>query len=539
MATVYVSTTGNDANSYAQAQSPATPWAHPLKANASATAGDTVAISGGGYLADTYTGAPTFHSFSKLLSYIGTDMPRLTASSALYTARISASMPTGTFSFSGIEFDARNIAAKAIEFGDPGALVWNSTHTNCKFSNPTVTNYNLLVSRVGAFTTSNCEFSGSPSDAAITGSGSMAAGGTLTILHTNPRFNISRNGAIAGVKQQCSAAPNPVSFIVDGATGTIETTSAVSAVQGIFLQCPGAKVRNTNGLTVKAPAANTGASVGIYIYPDAVNMTGIEVTGNRLEFACPAGYGISYGDTATVATGSLTGGVVDGNFILGAYYSNKTPHGILAGRATTVASMAGNTVDGTYANYLASRTTSGSGYGNLSKNSYGVDYYTKGATAFTWAGNTAVQTGKYPRRTLAPFSVDSQGGVLNVACSMLYNTFICAEPDFARVGALANITVNNSATYTGNTYIIPDTWDTNATDRFFVGGAEGGRSGATGYTIDEWITGTAGSVSATNGTGTIAISGERVIRLPISKIKEMLGISAGEITGSKITGRRL
>lgn len=40
--------------------------------------------------------------------------------------------------------------------------------------------------------------------------------------------------------------------------------------------------------------------------------------------------------------------------------------------------------------------------------------------------------------------------------------------------------------------------------------------------IDEWITGPAGSVSATNGTGTIGVSGEQVIRLPIDRIKKLL-----------------
>ena len=530
MPTVFVSTNGNDANSYVQAQSPATPWAHPLKANASATAADTVSIADGTYAAESYTGAPTFYSFTKLLSYFGTLNTFLESTSSLYTTRISSSLPAGALSFSSVNVDAKNIAAKCIEIGDPVNL-WTITQTSCTFANAASSNYNVLLPKQGAYRTINCTFSGSPSTAAITAGTILSATASLTIEHINPNFNLRRNGDIIGLTQLCTSVVNAVSYIVSGATGNIETTSTSASAQGITLRCPGAKIRNGNNLTVRAPDANSNSAYCARIYPDQVNITDGEITGNKFSFLAPGGYAISWGDTSTVSTGTLTGGVVDGNNIVGAYYSSKTPHGILIGRATTISSCSGNLMASLYACYLASRTTSGSGYGNTSKDSYGVDYYAKGATAFTWAGNTAVQTGKYARRNLAPFSIDSQGGVLNVAGSMLYNTYICAEVDFSRVGAMANITINNSGTYTGNTYIIPDTWDTDTTNRFFVGGVEGGRSGATGYTIDEWITGTAGSVSATNGTGTIAISGERVIRLPISEILNMTG--SGSSSGFK------
>ena len=47
MATVYVSSTGNDSNTYVQAQSSATPWLTIGKANTSATTGDTIVLLNG------------------------------------------------------------------------------------------------------------------------------------------------------------------------------------------------------------------------------------------------------------------------------------------------------------------------------------------------------------------------------------------------------------------------------------------------------------------------------------------------------------
>jgi hypothetical protein len=101
--------------------------------------------------------------------------------------------------------------------------------------------------------------------------------------------------------------------------------------------------------------------------------------------------------------------------------------------------------------------------------------------------------------------------------------FICAEEDFSRVGALVNITRQNSGTFTSNIYIVPDSWD-DTQDWFFVGGTAGGRAGAVGYTAAEWMTGTAGSVDPANTTsGTISVSGEQVIRMPIAQIRALIG----------------
>lgn len=67
MATVYLSTTGSDSYTYAQAQNPATPWASFSKVNTSAVAGDTVSVGAGTYTWSTI-------AWSKNLTFVGTSV---------------------------------------------------------------------------------------------------------------------------------------------------------------------------------------------------------------------------------------------------------------------------------------------------------------------------------------------------------------------------------------------------------------------------------------------------------------------------------
>jgi len=529
VATVYVNVSiGNDAN----AGTSAAPWKNPLKADASATAGDTVNTASGTYLSTDYAGAPTNYNFTKLLTYSAQTNGGvlIKGTNAFLIAALSSSLPTGSISFTGYVFDGADASQVAFQINDPAANTWALTQTSCTFKGGTVTNWYLPFPKGGTFSTVDCTVSGSPGFYGMSGDGAMAASSALTITHTRPVFNLTSSAAISGIYQNCTATTNAVSYTVNGATGTISTTGAATSVIGVKLQCPGATIKNTNALIISAPDINSSSAYGLVVFPNLVNISNPSITDNNLSFQAPGGYGIMLGDGSTTATGTLTGGTVTGNRVYGKYYtpaSLKTPHGIAIGRATTVTTFAGNYVESEYVNYIASIVTSGTGRGNISRDAYGCDFYAKGCTAWTWTGNTAIQTGKYPRINLGPFSIDSQSGVNTTATTFSFNTFICAETDFTRVGSLANISVNQNGTYTGNTYIVPDTWDTDTTPRFFVGGIEGGRSGATGYTIDQWVSGTAGSVNPTNGTGTIAISSEVVIRMPIAAIRNMVANAGG------------
>jgi len=542
MTTVYVDPSlGDDTRTYLQAQSASTPWKTTDKPTASATANDTVSLANGAYNATTVGSvyAQGYHSFAKLLVLDAANdgAAVFTGTDANYVARISSSLPAGTLSFDGIVFNAQSTATKCFEVGDMTTKVWTVSWSDCTFSNGTAKLLDLLIVKGGNFATTDCVFAGSPTGAGfagITGGTALGASNNWSVTHTRPVFNLVGTQDTSGINQDCASAANTIAYTVDGASGEIGTTSTSTFAIGIQLRCPGARIVNTNGLRITAPDNNSSSLYGLKIYPNAVAISDFVMRGNRLSFIAPGGYGIAIGDSTTVGAAAITGGDLSGNYVTGKYYSLATPHGIAIGRSVSGVKYAGNTATDFYCNHLASRTTSGTASGNVSRDCYGVDYYAKGCTAFTFTGNTAIQTGKYARRNLAPFSIDSQGGTTTTATTMSYNTFICTETDFTRVGALANITTNNNGTFTGNTYIVPDTWDTDTTDRFFVGGAEGGRSGATGYTIDEWISGTAGSVSATNGTGTISVSGETVIRLPIAQIRQLLvNFSVGTHTRSR------
>lgn len=533
MATVYLdATTGDDSRTYVQAQNSATPWANPLKANASATAGDTAVIANGSYPSTDYTGAPTFFSFSKGLTYDAANDGGavFTATSTSYVGRVSASLPNlATLAFDGIVFDANGTSAEAFEVGDMAGNAWTVNHTDTTFKNATTYNYFLSASKIGTFNYTRCTFSGTPSSSGWIGSTStVAQSGNIAVNFTDCVLNLSTTGTVYGIQQSLTDVPvGTATYSVSGLSGTVSATNSTANVYGVFLQVNGS-VKNSSNLTISVPDNNSASQAGIFYKGSAsLTLTAPEVSNNKINFFCPAGYGIAFGDST--AASLITGGVVNGNYGVGKYYSNATPHGIAIGQATTTTSVAGNFWSDSYACFLASKTTSGTATGNISRDSYGVDFYAKGCTAFTYKGCTAIQTGKYARRNLAPLSIDSQDGVTTTATTFDSNLVIIAEPDFTRVGALANITVNNNGTYTSNTYIVPDTWDTNTTDRFFVGGSEGGRSGATGYTIDEWMSGTAGSVSATNGTGTISISGEKVIRLPIAQIRALIASTSSPI----------
>jgi hypothetical protein len=540
MPTVYVDlATGDDARTYAQAQVSTTPWANPLKADASAVALDIVEHTAATYQSTAYTGAPTFFSFAKGLSYKGNGSV-FRGTSASYIGRISAGLAdSAVLSFDNINFNANSAANQSFDIGDMAAKVWTISWTNCEFSGANTNAMLMTFNKRGVFSTADLVLSGSPSvagwnGASAVGAGGIAGTGALSVTHTRPRFNLSTTGGLTGILQNITGGTpvNTISYIVDAPTGTIETSSTTASIIGVDLRCPGAEIRNSDNsgsLKIIAPDASTGDHRGVVIQPSSANLTNRSIKRTRGEFLAPGGYAVCYGDTTGAAAGTITGGELSGNIWKGKYYAGKTPHGLNIANNTSASSISGNDMRDFYCNYLASKTTSGTSQYNYSKDAYGVDYYIKGCTAFTWKGVTAVQSGKYPRRLLAPFSIDSQGGVLNVAGGFDSCVFICAEPDFSRVGALANITINNTGSFVSTTYIIPDTWDTNTTDRFFVGGTEGGRTGATGYTIDEWLTGTAGSVSPTNGTGTLTVSGTQIIQKPIGEIRQM--ISSGAVGG--------
>jgi hypothetical protein len=531
MPTVYIdATVGSDAYTYVQAQSALTPWATIEKAIATGVAGDTVSIVGG-----TYTAPSTSHDFTKNLLNVaqveGAVVLRAFPAFATQVCRTTNALTAGTFTFNGIVFDCESVAATGLELA-ADANVINYNILNCTALGTLRRSINVLAYHgdvvvdnfstnfVGTFTGGTN--AGIINHALDAGSASATAAFSATV--TNSDFTVTSPSSQAATAVYFSAASTRAQTVTLTYTGNNATVTAPSDFIAVALWAIGGDSTNISDNIITVNSTNTsGDSYGIRVADRSSSATSNNavISGNSINANFPAGFAIVLGNNIST-TNYMASPVVKGNRILGNYQAVSTPHGIAARQEITNCQYISNYTEGMYASYLVSKVTSGIAVGNVSKDCYGADFYCKSCTAFTYIGNTAIQTGKYARRNLAPFSIDTQSGAATVATTYNSNTFICSETDFTRVGAMANITLNNSGTFTNNIYIVPDTWDTDTTDRFFVGGEESGRSGATGYTIDEWMSGTAGSVSAVNGTGTISISGEQVILMPIAKIKQLL-----------------
>jgi hypothetical protein len=424
------------------------------------------------------------------------------------------------------------------------ARIWTHNFTNCTFTGSTNQLITSAATRRGTFNFTDCVFA-APAAGCVNGLTALSAGSlastvgyTISLTFTRPTLSQSRNGTSFGIQQDCSVAPNgTVNFVVDGATGTVETTATANAAAAVYLRCPGSVIKNSQNLIVKAPSNASAESFGLYIFPNAANLSAPQITENQVYFNAPAGHGISLGNSTTVATGTLTGGIVRGNVVRSNYYASATPHNITLGRATTGAAT-GNISKDSYIGILASRTTTADVRNNTIRDCYGAGLYAKGCTASTFTANNVYHSAKFVQRSLGCLSVDSQSGTNTVATTMSNNLVVVGVPLAgipATFSSLVNITANQSCTYSGNTYIIPDDVP-DSTVLFYVGGAEGGRSGATGYTITQWLSGTAGSIPTANGTGTISVSGETVIKLPISVINQLIsgGAASSGLLNDKV-----
>lgn len=134
MATVYVSPTGSDSNTYAQAQSRATPWLTIGKCNTSATTGDTIVC-----LSGTHTWATV--AFTKSFTIQADVNPTGGVSVAATWNTIFDGAGAGviwrisgqTLSITGIEFKNQISADNSEVFGT-NANSCTLTATNCKFT---------------------------------------------------------------------------------------------------------------------------------------------------------------------------------------------------------------------------------------------------------------------------------------------------------------------------------------------------------------------------------------------------------------------
>ena len=136
MATVYLNAaTGNDANTYAQAQNSATPWLTLGKVQTSANTGDTVNLTAG-----TYTWADI--TFTKSFTWIGAATVNGMPSTIINGAAANVRWLFGgiTSSFSRMWF--KNIINTSVNTGsfESNAINNNTSFVSCVFSDIALTN---------------------------------------------------------------------------------------------------------------------------------------------------------------------------------------------------------------------------------------------------------------------------------------------------------------------------------------------------------------------------------------------------------------
>ena len=520
-ATMFMATGGAD-GTYAAAQVKSTPLATTIGARAVGVAGDGILVSPGTYTANgagAY-GANTYHRPVNLkgLTYIadGSGEVILKATSTSYVVFIDSTLETAmTTILKDITIDANAVSAACVANGTISAKTWDIQYLNCKFKNSTNRGVLLSPLTAGSFTFDGCEFTGdSTTGGFIVTTGTVGGSGVVTLNLKNSTMNALMTGNCQGFVSITSALQTNAPVVtIDNNTINLQTTAANQFLSGVTTTLLGVTASN-NTITITSPDTYTSLATGIWIYSSAYTpVTDALITGNTIYNNAALSYGLALGTTTT----DETTGTIEKNTVYGKYYASATPHGI-AGRKASKATIRYNKIVNEYVGILANTTTTASITENVTVDCYGADLYAKACTAATFDKNTCIITATAKtRRNLGVISVDSQTSVNTTATTMSNNVVLLGQTS---INKLSNIAVNQSCTYTGNTYIVPDTF--NESDvLFYVGSAEGG-AGGTGYTIAEWMTGTAGSIPTANGTGTIAVSGEKVIQMPLAAILEMI-----------------
>lgn len=514
MPTVYIDgALGSDAYSYAQAQSALTPWATIEKAIASASAADTVSIVGG-----TYTAATNFMSFTKTLLSVAQVANAVTwrafPAYATYVARTSSSAGAGTFTFNGINFDCENVAATGFEIGADDTDLWTVNITDCATILPKQRGINLF-NRIGTvnITGYSCSFTGSTAGTCagiITSNldAGAVAGNPVAFNITDSTISVTPTSGQVGAGVYIGAASTRLNTVTNTVTGnTISVTANNASLACVWLYGGDSAVVQDNEITVSSLVAN-GDCYGIRVLGRSATATSNNavISGNTIRSAAPAGYAIALGDSVS-ATNNMTGGEVSGNRVSGQYFSASTPHNIVLGQGTTGAAI-GNLTTDSYVGLMASLTTTASIRGNIARDCYGPSFYAKGTTAATFSGNTAVVRGKYTQRDTGILGVTYQGSTNCTAVTFSNNTVICT--DVSRIHSLASITglaatsgTPQPATFTGNTYYIPDAVDLSSALLFQYTGVIGA---AANYTYAQWI--------AVNTT-------DKIIQLPVNILKQL------------------
>lgn len=500
--------------------------------NTNFVAGDTVSMSAGDYVAPA---SPGYFSLTKhfLWSSNSDAVWKPDAAGNSFVMRISGSAPTGTSTWTSVVFDSASHAAQATEIADGAANIYTVGMTDSLLKDFTNRGVNLFA-KSGTYTFTRCRFVSAVLGAATSGgiiNGNLNAGvdaANFSMTVDSPYFELTASSSVAIYGVYIARATVPLGIVgasVIAPYGTINTHSNNTGRGVYLLGVDSATVTGDGGKTLTINSSYTGnESMGICILGRSATATAndAQVVGNgqTINFFAPSGHGIQLGWSG--GPNYMTGGVVSGWRVYCKYYAASTPHGITLGAGTNVLSI-GNEVHNAYAGLLMTRTASGTVRQNeRAFNCYGSAFYTKGATAGKWLGCSAYFDGALTQRALATIHVDSQAGVNTTSVTYDGCLVVLGTDNAALYTKLLGVKSNCSATFTNCTFIIPDSIASNVA-LFEIGcTSEGALGGGTTYTATQWETGTAGSVTAANGTGTISVSNNKVLKMPLAVCRQII-----------------
>lgn len=360
--------------------------------------------------------------------------------------------------------------------------------------------------RDGSIELVSCKISGSPTAAMFVTSTSLSADGdqTITINGLELDGTIS-SGLLSGIKvTKVNNLTNTLALDIKAVDAKLTATGSGS-VAAINVKSVNPTVSNCN-ITIDGLNSTGTGHIGIVAQGQSTAIASLPIiSNNTVNFKCKAGYGIALGQSSLDS--NVTGGEVSGNYVKGVYSYADTPHAFSVGQGVAGSLTRGNTAQDTYVGYLLSKCTSSTIEGNLAFDCSGVSYYVKGTTDITIQENIAVVTNSFaaPASGRGVLSVAPQGGTNTANATIRRNLVIIESLDnFHSLGYIEDS--SQTASFSNNTYIIPDTIDVDTVKLFSY---KNGVGGAANNTIAEW-------------NAQSEVTDDVVVQLPLAEIQKRI-----------------
>lgn len=379
--------------------------------------------------------------------------------------------------------------------------------------------YGLLINdRAGRQDINNIKLSGDLGARFIGATGSLSAKGNQVIninsLHMAPN-EITGSKKVIELSKADSAV-NTLDIVFKGMTGVVNI-GAGAIVDLVDLKNVDSTVLSNFDLTINAENASNVIGLLVRGRSAANPLSDGKIINGTMRYNCPTGFGVAYGQSTT--DNFMTSGEVSAVNIIGKFYpAPSTPHNAVMGQGSTGDLRGGYTQDG-YVGWLFSINTF-TASGVLAYDCYGPSFYMKGVVSGALEDCTAVVSGKYTQRDRGVLAVAPQGASDTVALSVNRNTVIVS--DIAKIHSLAYLEdALQLATFSNNTYIIPDTVDL---DTELLFSYHNGMGGAANQTIAQWNANT-------------EVTNDMIVQIPKGDIDQIIqGLNPAESVSGSIRG---